>query len=277
MRRKFTAVLVVLLTSLALALAPPAGAITSSDQTGQAGFGWSAGTGSNGAFDYQGASEWVTIPNNVDHGSCTSGGNYIDPAVWVGLIGMAGYPQFPFTQNGVSIGPGGTVGAWYEQWNPDGSDAGSHGVNLGFTVNPGDQLLIREVWGAGHNTLYMVWTDETTNQSHLETLNGPNQGRFYAAGRGAENVIEDPTFPSGGSPLLWFGRINATNAKAEQNTGYTFGDDGAPRPTSTTPVNDATYKWNMKRNAPNQGSTRVDVFRSGTDNTGWYAVQNSCT
>lgn len=244
----------------------PAFAITTNLEHGWAGFEFYPPSDNS----WEGIAEWVTVPTVTNQ--CNTSNQL---AVWVGL-GGAGNPEFPFTQNGLSLTQSNSItSAWWEIFHPDGSTTVG---TVPFSASPGDQVLLREIWGVNHGSLWMVWTNETTNAPAV--VKRFDDATLWARGRRGVFINEDVNFLNGqsGAAIPWTGRINFSDARMEQNDGpsNTYGADGTPRPTSTTAVNNADELENMSRTVPHTGQVRMNAYRSGTDNRSWFSVQDYC-
>jgi hypothetical protein len=268
MRRKFTAVLVVLLTSLALALAPPAGAAIYSNAPNRswAGYALDPATGANGG--YEGAYQETVLPSTSTAGACTND----QVSVWVGLGGDAGSSNigytasaYPFVQNGWAYNGSGFYGAWYEYF-----DANDNGPSMVFlpqstiTAQAGDHVSMRVVFNHAHNDVWFVFNNLTTGTYAQVQKNG--WGSYW-------NTNHVVTFMWEGANHPDFNSETFTDAHAEQVDGTQgLNSHGVPVDSGTnSESNSQTHYWTIN----NDGSKRVMSYLDNPDQQ-WHVTPITC-
>jgi hypothetical protein len=105
-------------------------------------------------------------------------------------VGIGGWQQTPFLQNGISVDAHGGVGVWYELFD---SSKAYDPVSVSLTIKPGDTVELSARYQPSNNTILFIWNDRTRNQSVQRTI---TNGSRYLNTRTAEFVAESPRLPS---------------------------------------------------------------------------------
>jgi hypothetical protein len=240
MKRLAAALAAILLTLLVL----PAPAYAYTPGPGEYYTGQEAGFGvDNVASAYPNAAqETMTVPGLSTAESCLSGSRTHDATllVWVGL--EDNFSGNALLQNGLILHGDGTIEAFYEWFNQDGSGVSEQIVAPSdFSASPGDLVTLRTAGGSGRENVWFTFKNDTTGQFYVvKHYVGPSSN--FPTGN-AKFVVEDGNWylGTGGGYLPDVHAIGFSGANAQLD-GTTVNSYGVPQPTADTGV----YFWHNK-------------------------------